>query len=123
MKPGSLNRWDRYHIIPQLAVVYPTYIPLIVLAYWVPISHRSDLLREQSKHLEKNDGFDRCQTPASEGWYHRHGYWATRRKIINFGTKRHVRVEKSSTNKYPRVGPGGGGEVVFLANFGIPLVC
>ena len=26
--PGSLNRWDRYHIIPQLAV-YTTYIPLI----------------------------------------------------------------------------------------------
>ena len=26
--PGSLNRWDRYHIITQLAV-YTTYIPLI----------------------------------------------------------------------------------------------
>ena len=32
----------RYHIIPQLAV-YTTYIPLIVLAYWVIIYHRSHL--------------------------------------------------------------------------------
>ena len=49
-------------------------------------------------------GLTVCQTPASEGWYHRHGYWATRRKIINFGTKRHVRVE----------GPGGGGKFGWL---------
>ena len=41
--PGSLNRWDRYHIIPQLAGT----IPLIVLAYWVIIYHPSHLLREQ----------------------------------------------------------------------------
>ena len=30
---GSPKRWDRWHIIPQLAV-YTTYIPLIVLAFW-----------------------------------------------------------------------------------------
>ena len=31
---GSPKRWDRWHIIPQLAVytIYTTYIPLIVLA-------------------------------------------------------------------------------------------
>ena len=45
VKPGSLNRWDRYHIIPQLAV-YTTLKPLIVIAYWVIIYHRSQLLRE-----------------------------------------------------------------------------
>ena len=38
VKPGSLNRWDRYHIIPQLAV-YTTYIPLIYCLYWVIIYH------------------------------------------------------------------------------------
>ena len=32
--PGSLNGWDRWYIITQLAV-YTTYIPLIVLANWV----------------------------------------------------------------------------------------
>ena len=112
MKPGSLNRWDRYHIIPQLAVVYTTYIPLIVLAYWVPISHRSHLLREPSNQLEKNDGSKTVKTPASEGWYHRHGYWATRRKIINFGTKRHVRVEIRQRKK--STGTGRWGEVFFL---------
>ena len=48
--PGSLNRWDRYHIIPQLAV-YTTYIPLIYCRPWVIIYHRSPLLREQSKQL------------------------------------------------------------------------
>ncbi|CAK9029584.1 unnamed protein product [Durusdinium trenchii] len=26
--------------------------------------------------------------PSLWRWYHRHGYWATRRKIIDFGTKR-----------------------------------
>ncbi len=30
---GFRKRWDRWHIIPQLAV-YTTYIPLIVLAFW-----------------------------------------------------------------------------------------
>ena len=34
---------DRYHIILQLAV-YTAYIPLIVLAYWVIVYHRSHLL-------------------------------------------------------------------------------
>ena len=46
VKPGSLSRWDRWYMIPQLAV-YTTYIPLIVLAYWVIIYHRSHRLREQ----------------------------------------------------------------------------
>ena len=58
-------------------------------------------------------GFFPVFSPASEGWYHRHGYWATRRKIINFGTKRHVRVEKNSTKKNP-LGPGGGGKFGWL---------
>ena len=49
--PGSLNRWDRYHIIPQLAV-YTTYIPLIVLAYWVIIYHRSHLLRDPETAID-----------------------------------------------------------------------
>ena len=47
----------RYHTIPQLAV-YTTYIPLIVLAYWVIIWYRSHLLREPGftplKRAEKN---------------------------------------------------------------------
>ena len=41
----------RYHIIPQLAV-YTTYIPLIVLAYWVIIYHRYHLLREPETAIE-----------------------------------------------------------------------
>ena len=40
----------RYHIIPQL--VYTTYIPLIVLAYWVIIYHRSHLLREPETAID-----------------------------------------------------------------------
>ena len=35
---GSLNRWDRWYIITQLAV-YTTYIPLIVLASWMIICY------------------------------------------------------------------------------------
>ena len=42
----------RYHIIPQLAV-YTTYIPLIVLAYWVIIYHRSHLLREPETAIKQ----------------------------------------------------------------------
>ena len=36
-----LNRWDfdRYHIIPPIGRKNTTYIPLIVLAYWVIIYH------------------------------------------------------------------------------------
>ena len=46
---GSLNRWDRYHIIAQLAVT----IPLIVLANWVIIWYRSHLLREPETTIDK----------------------------------------------------------------------
>ena len=54
----SLCQWSflvplvggRWYISPQLAV-YTTYIPLIDLAYWVIIYHRSHLLREPSKQL------------------------------------------------------------------------
>ena len=53
--PGSLNRWDRYHIIPELAV-YTTYIPLVVLANWVIIWYRSHLLREPGNSIEKMGG-------------------------------------------------------------------
>ena len=35
LRAGSLNRWDRYHIIPQLAV-YTTYIPVIYVAPNIP---------------------------------------------------------------------------------------
>ena len=38
---GSLNRWDRYHIITQLAI-YTTYIPLIYCQlgdYMVPTTY------------------------------------------------------------------------------------
>ena len=54
--PGSLNRWDRYHIIPQLAV-YTTYIPLIVLAYWVIIHITYHLLREPETAIEQTTKF------------------------------------------------------------------
>ena len=42
---GSLNRWDWWYTIPQLAV-YTTYIPLIFLASWLLLCYRSHLLRE-----------------------------------------------------------------------------
>lgn len=32
--------------------------------------------------------------PSLWRWYHRHGYWATRRKIIDFGTKRTYRYDQ-----------------------------
>mmetsp|Transcript_55567 Transcript_55567/g.130450 ORF Transcript_55567/g.130450 Transcript_55567/m.130450 type:complete len:95 (-) Transcript_55567:54-338(-) len=32
--------------------------------------------------------------PSLWRWYHRHGYWATRRKIIDFGTKRTYRYNQ-----------------------------
>ena len=55
---GSLYQWiflvpligGRWYISPQLAV-YTTYIPLIVLAYWVIIYHWSHLLRNQKQLL------------------------------------------------------------------------
>ena len=48
---GSLNRWDRWYIITQLAV-YTTYTPLIVLANWMIIRYRSHLLREPGNSIE-----------------------------------------------------------------------
>eukprot|EP00930_Biecheleria_cincta_P091253 TRINITY_DN80771_c0_g1_i1.p2 TRINITY_DN80771_c0_g1~~TRINITY_DN80771_c0_g1_i1.p2 ORF type:complete len:181 (-),score=37.65 TRINITY_DN80771_c0_g1_i1:99-614(-) len=32
--------------------------------------------------------------PSLWRWYHRHGYWATRRKLIDFGTKRRHRYHQ-----------------------------
>ena len=46
---GSLNRWDRWYIITQLAV-YTPYIPLIVLANWVIICYRSHLFSGNNRN-------------------------------------------------------------------------
>ena len=48
---GSLNRWDRWYIITQLAA-YTTYIPLIVLANWVIICITYHLLREPGNSID-----------------------------------------------------------------------
>ena len=68
--PGSLNRWDRYHIIPQLAV-YTTYIWCVV---WVNVyvafypgkspwktsvleEHVLELFRSTSRSFSRNSKF------------------------------------------------------------------
>ena len=54
VKPGSLNRWDPVPYNPPIGST--TYIPLIVLAYWVIIYHRSHLLREPETAIDLLDG-------------------------------------------------------------------
>ncbi len=46
---GSPKRWDRWHIIPQLAV-YTTYIPLIVLAFWGVICYLPPFRGTRNNH-------------------------------------------------------------------------
>mmetsp|Transcript_56451 Transcript_56451/g.93635 ORF Transcript_56451/g.93635 Transcript_56451/m.93635 type:complete len:160 (-) Transcript_56451:66-545(-) len=40
------------------------------------------------KKSRKMRGVHGTFNPSIWRWYHRHGYWATRRKLIDFGTKR-----------------------------------
>merc|ERR1712232_38234 len=40
------------------------------------------------KHRKAMRGVHGTLNPSLWRWYHRHGYWATRRKHMDFGTKR-----------------------------------
>ena len=66
----SLDRWDRWYIITQLAgtipLIYTTYIPCQLLDY-IYIYHRSHLLREPFGFtpLDKNVEVSHCKTPFS----------------------------------------------------------
>ena len=69
--PGSLNRWDRYHIIPQLAGTIPLIYHLYI-AYWVIIYHRSHPLREQ------------IETAIDWGSEVEGGWWLLKRESVVF---------------------------------------
>merc|ERR550514_387479 len=46
------------------------------------------------KKSRKMRGVHGTFNPSLWRWYHRHGYWATRRKLIDFGTKRKYRYHQ-----------------------------
>eukprot|EP00928_Gymnodinium_smaydae_P042685 TRINITY_DN28705_c1_g4_i2.p1 TRINITY_DN28705_c1_g4~~TRINITY_DN28705_c1_g4_i2.p1 ORF type:complete len:191 (+),score=34.94 TRINITY_DN28705_c1_g4_i2:165-737(+) len=46
------------------------------------------------KKSRKMRGVHGTFNPSLWRWYHRHGYWATRRKLIDFGTKRRWRYHQ-----------------------------
>ena len=69
---GSLNRWDRYHIITQLART----ISGIVTANWAIIWYRSHLLREPETSIDftfpETNGAKFCSWKIVEAW----GKWS-----------------------------------------------
>ena len=73
---GSLNRWDRWYISPQLAGTIPLTYHLYI-AYWVTIYHlppvkgtrNSCWLVVEPTHLQKYDGQNgKLSSPNFAGW-------------------------------------------------------